>query len=101
MSLDSHETPSGPRRYRTPIGTLTVIARGRRGELTLTIAAGRARGTHTDESIDARGLMATLREHRATCDDLMDRYHLAQITVFAPASHGGFTVEVIDGDTDE
>ena len=83
-------------RYRTPIGLL--IARGRRGALTLTIAAGRARGTHSDASIDGRDLMATLREHRATCDELMDRHHLAQIEVFAPAAHGGFTVEVIDGD---
>ena len=92
------------RNYRTPIGILRVSRKGLRGRLvgalTLTIAAGRARGTHTDRPIDGRDLYETRKEHRAICDEWIDKLGLASIEVYAPARHNGHTVEVIEVDDD-
>ena len=79
------------RNYRTPIGILTS-----RGSLTLTVAAGRARGTHTDVAIDGRDLADALASQRAICEEWAARLGLAQITVYAPEKHGGHTVDVVE-----
>lgn len=89
----SSETPTETRRVRTPIGLLALTRHRHSASLTLTVAAGRAIGTHTDRAIDGRDLDAALREQRATIAGLCERHGLARIDVYAPASHGGAMVE--------
>lgn len=91
--INSAESPIARRRVRTSIGMLT-LARGRHSAgLVLSIAEGRARGTHTDSPLDGPALYAAIADQRETLAALCERHDLARIEVYAPASHGGCMVE--------
>ncbi len=91
-------TSTNRKSIRTSLGLLTYGVRGRGGALTLTIAAGRDRGTHTDSPIDARDAADLHRELSSLCEELMDAHHLSSIEVYAPDRHGGHQIEMIEGD---